>query len=73
MGEDVAGLARIPFWHHAAGATAVRVLLAAAGLDTFLEGRIEVYARTSLLTSPDCVDINSQRQQKDGFRMCVIV
>lgn len=33
------------FWHHAAGATAMRVLLAAAGLDAYLESRIEVLAR----------------------------
>ncbi len=31
-----------PFWHHAAGAASFRVLLAAAGLDTYLESRIEV-------------------------------
>lgn len=36
---DTAG---VPFWHHAAAATAFRVLLAAAGLDTYLESRIEV-------------------------------
>ena len=30
------------FWQHAAGATALRVLLAAAGLDSYLESRIEV-------------------------------
>ena len=30
------------FWQHAAGATALRVLLAAAGLDLYLESRIEV-------------------------------
>jgi hypothetical protein len=30
------------FWQHAAGATALRVLLAAAGLDSYLESRTEV-------------------------------
>lgn len=42
----MADTAGVPFWHHAAAATAFRVLLAAAGLDTYLESRIEVQERS---------------------------
>ncbi len=44
MSERAAVHRGVPFWCHAVAATALRLLLSAAGLNTFLEGRIEVRA-----------------------------
>ena len=51
------------FWQHAAGATALRVLLAAAGLDSYLESRIEVQSVCSKDTQSTQSDVFESRSQ----------
>lgn len=47
------------FWLHAASATAFRVLAAAAGLDTYLESRIEVTVALRTLLTGDLASMEA--------------
>jgi hypothetical protein len=58
------------FWQHAAGATALRVLLAAAGLDSYLESRIEVQFYVLHENVSMQSDISVSNDRRDACTSC---